>query len=259
MNKLNKLFNKIKKGTVKHSPEILVSLGIVSGISSTVLAVKATPKALMLIEEEKIERRKNDEDDNLKSIEVVKVAWKPYIPAVVSGVAGIACVLGAHSVNTRRNAALATAYKLTETAFSEYKDAVIEEIGDKKEEVVKKKVAEKKLQKAPIENKEVIITGNGNVLCFDSISSRYFESNIEVIRKVVNNLNADLISRDYVSLNEFYYDLGLEPTAVGDQLGWNSAYGLVEVEFDTQLASDGRPCIVIRYDIAPRYDFSKLM
>lgn len=259
MNKASKLFNKFKKGTIKHSPEILVSLGIVSGISSTVLAVKATPKALMLIEEEKIERRKNDEDDNLNPLDVVKVAWKPYIPAAVSGVAGIACILGAHSVNTRRNAAIATAYKLTETAFKDYKDAVIEEIGEKKEDVVKKKVAEKKLQKEPIDNKEVIITGNGNVLCFDSISSRYFESNIESIRKAVNNLNADLISRDYISLNEFYYELGLAPTSIGDQLGWNSAYGLVEVEFDTQLASDGRPCVVINYDIAPRYDFSKLM
>lgn len=44
-----KLFNTIKSGMCKRSPEILIGFGIAGMITTTVLAVKATPKALMLI------------------------------------------------------------------------------------------------------------------------------------------------------------------------------------------------------------------
>lgn len=257
--KLNKLFRTIENGTKKHSPEILLTLGIAGCISSTILAVKATPKALMLIEEEKIERRRNDEDDNLKPIEVVKAAWKPYIPAVVTGATSIACLVGSHSIHSRRNAAIATAYKLTETAFHEYRDAVVEQIGEKKEQIVQDKIAEKKIRENPVENKEVIITGSGDVLFYDTISSRYFTNTLEGVRKVINDMNAQLLSQDYISLNEFYYDLGLDSTAMGDELGWNTLYGLMDISFSSQITKDGRPAIVLNYRVAPRYDFSKMM
>lgn len=41
----------VKIGFDKHSPEILIGLGIASAITSTVLAVKATPKAMQLLAE----------------------------------------------------------------------------------------------------------------------------------------------------------------------------------------------------------------
>lgn len=257
--KANELIKKIKYSAKDKSAEILITLGICSGITSTILAVKATPKALMLLEKEKSERRLHNEDDTLSKIEILKLGWKPYVPAIISGVTGVACIIGAHTENKRRNAALATAYKLTETAFHEYKDAVIEEIGDKKEEIIKHRVSENKLKKDPVEKKEVIITGNGKVLCYDSISGRYFESDQESIRAAVNKLNSQLFTQDYISLNEFYFELKLDSTSVGDSLGWNSAYGLVSVDFDTQLSSDGRPCLVINYDTPPRYDYDKMI
>lgn len=259
-NKLTKLLNTIKKGTIKHSPDILLACGIVSGITSTVLAVKATPKALILIEKEKTSRRTNNEDDNLTKMEVVKTAWKPYIPSAVSGAVGIVCVIGAHTINTKRNAIIATAYKITETAYRDYKDAVVEEIGNKKEELVRERVAKKKIEKEkPFENKEVIVTGKGNSLFLDSISGRTFESDIETIRRAVNNINATLISQDYISLNEFYYDIGLKSTSKGDDLGWSMAYGLMDIKFTSTLLDDGRPCVVLDYDVQPRYDYTKLL
>ena len=259
MNKLQKFLKKVEYSTKKHSPEILLTLGIAGGISATVMAVKATPKALMLIEEEKRERRKNDEDDNLTPIETVKVAWKPYIPAAVTGATSIACLIGSHSINTSRNAAIATAYKLTETAFTEYKEAVIEQLGEKKEEIIENKVAEKKLEKHPlVENKEVIVASGGEVLFFEPISSRYFRSSVETVRKVINDLNYELMSQDYISLNEFYYDIGLEDTSVGNEIGWNSIYGLIDIRFSSQIAKNGEPCIVLNYKPEPRYDFSNL-
>lgn len=257
--KLNKMIKVFEQATKKHSPEILLGFGIAGGISATVLAVKATPKALMLIEEAKEARRDNDEDDILKPVEIVKIAWKPYIPAAITGVVSIACVIGSHSVNASRNAALATAYKLTETAFTEYRDAVIEQIGEKKEQEVNDRIAEKKIRENPVESKEVIVTDQGNVLFYDSISSRYFESDLETVRKVVNDMNHVLLTQDYISLNEFYYDLGLDQTAIGDELGWNINYGMIDIRYSSQITKNGKPCIVLNYRVAPRYDYSSLM
>lgn len=257
--KLNNMIKVFEQATKKHSPEILLGFGIAGGISATVLAVKATPKALMLIEEAKEARRDNDEDDILKPVEIVKIAWKPYIPAAITGVVSIACVIGSHSVNASRNAALATAYKLTETAFTEYRDAVIEQIGEKKEQEVNDRIAEKKIRENPVESKEVIVTDQGNVLFYDSISSRYFESDLETVRKVVNDMNHVLLTQDYISLNEFYYDLGLDQTAIGDELGWNINYGMIDIRYSSQITKNGKPCIVLNYRVAPRYDYSSLM
>ena len=70
-------------------------------------------------------------------------------------------------------------------------------------------------------NSQVIVTEKGNTLCRDSISGRYFKSDIDKIKKVVNELNRQLIHQNYISLNEFYYELGLDSTKNGSYLGWN--------------------------------------
>lgn len=69
---------------------------------------------------------------DLKPLEVVKAAWKPYIPAAITGSLSVACLVGASRVNFKRNAALATAYTLSEKVLKDYKDSVVETIGEKK-------------------------------------------------------------------------------------------------------------------------------
>ena len=239
--------------TKKHSPEILTGVGIAGMITTTVMAVRATPKALILIENKKREKQV----DELKPIDVVKSAWKPYIPAVVTGTTSIMCLVGASSVNVRRNAALATAYAISESSFREYREKVIETIGEKKEQVVRDEVAKDKIQSHPVTNREVIITERGNTLCYDAISGRYFKSDIDKLRKAENELNRRMIGEMYVSLNEFYSEIGLSSTSIGDDLGWNINNGYIELSFSSQLAENGEPCLVIDYYIAPKYDFSK--
>ena len=244
----------IRKFASKRSPEILTGIGIAGMITTTILAVRATPKALELIEEQKEE----ESVDELSSFEVVKVAWKPYIPALVTCVASTACLIGASSVNTKRNAALATAYKLSETALSEYRDKVVETIGEKKERIVRDKVAEERVKKNPVSKNEVIITGNGKTLCFDPISGRYFMCSIETIKKAENTLNKQMLHdiSGYVSLNEFYDELGLDHTSVGNDLGWNTNQ-LIDINFSSQLNDNGEPSVVLDYLVAPKYDYYK--
>ena len=245
----------IKGVLERHAPEILTGIGVAGMVTSTVLAVKATPKAYRLVNDRKDEL----EVEKLPVTELVKTTWKCYIPAIMTCGVSIACLVGASSVNFKRNAALATAYKLSEAALSEYKDAVIETIGEKKEQSVRDKVAEERLKKNPVSKSEVIVTGNGTTLCYDPVGNSYFKSNIQQIESAKNKLNARMLSENYVSLNDFYDELGIGPTKLGDDLGWDIYKdGLVEIAFSSQLAEDGTPCLVMDYNIAPRYEYYKV-
>lgn len=237
----------------KHTPEILTGIGIAGMITSTVLAVKATPKALQLMDERKFDL----EVEKLTVVETVKTTWKCYIPAVVTGAASVGCLIGASSVNARRNAALATAYKLSETALNEYREKVVETIGEKKDQAIRDQINKDHIEEKPVSKSEVIITEKGNTLCYDTISGRYFKSDIDKIKKAVNELNRKMVYDNYVSLNEFYDELDLAHTSVGDDLGWNMENGFIDIYFSSQIADDDTPCIVVNYDVAPKYDYYK--
>ena len=250
------LFKGIQSAVSRHSPEILTGLGIAGMITTTILAVRATPKALELIDERK-EELDIHQREKLPVVETIKTTWKCYIPAAITGVSSVACLIGASSVNVRRNAALTAAYNLSATALSEYKEKVIETVGEKKEQAILDKVAEERIKKDPVKPSTVIVSGNGTTRCFDTITKQRFTSDIETIRRVVNDLNQRMINGDdYISLNEFYYELGLDAVSIGDELGWNIATGKIELDFSAQLDTDGVPCIVIDYMVAPKRGFN---
>lgn len=257
---ISESLRKLQKVVTKHSPEILTGVGIVGMVSTTIIAVRATPKALILIENKKRDKRFNgDKDPNLTKLELVETTWKCYLPAVVTGVCSVACLVGASSVSARRNAALAAAYTISETALNEYKDKVIATFGEKKEKDVRDTIAKDKIEANPVVNNDIIITNKGETLCYDSLSGRYFKSDIEQIRRATNNLNEQLLRNTYVSLNDFYYEIGLDDISIGSQLGWNidpdsSDRGLVKLDFSSQLTADGTPCMVIGFMNPPRYD-----
>lgn len=269
-----KLVKDIKTSVTKHSPEILTGIGIAGMLTTTVLAVKATPKALSLIEQRKEEINKQNFNNEMnkggdlrdhKEIErlpfkdTFKVTWKCYIPAAVTASASIACLIGASSVHIKRNAVLATAYKLSETALTEYKEKVIETIGEKKEEAIREKLHKDYVEKNPVSRNEVIITEKGNTLCLDALTRRYFRSDIDKINKAVNEINRRMNLDFYVSLNDLYSELGIPGTDIGDKMGWNSDMGLIEVDFSAQVADDGNPCLVMDFVKAPKYDFDKFL
>ena len=184
MSKLSVFFKAARNTASKHSPEILTGIGIAGMITTTVLAVKATPKALKLMDDARY-----DKEEDLTVPEKVKVTWKCYIPATLLGLASVGCLIGANSVNLRRKAALATAYKLSETALAEYKEKVIETVGEEKAKDIRSAIAKDKMEKNPVTKSEVIITDKGESLFCDSISGRYFKSDMNTIEKAVNTIN----------------------------------------------------------------------
>lgn len=261
---------KIQKVLTRKSPEILTGIGIAGMITTTVLAVKATPKALRLIDEAEHKKavawnNENPDYDNgadrikLTKTETVKAAWKPYIPAVVTGICSVACIIGANSVHLRRNAALATAYQLSTTAFNEYKEKVVETIGEKKEKVVRQNIAKDKVEKNPVSKTEVFVTGNGTSLFYDPLSGRYFESDMNKVEKAVNNLNWSMNNGNepYISLTQLYDELGLSHTGVSDNIGWKVEDGNIELAVSAQVSDDGRPCLVMDFLRAPEYGYDR--
>jgi len=255
MNKpnLSKIAKSIRTTISKHSPEILTGIGIAGMVTTTVMAVKATPKAIILIEE----RYHEEPDERPRWKTYIKAAWPCYIPAAITGTLSVACLIGASSVNVRRNAALATAYTLSESALKEYQGKVIETIGKKKEQSVRDAIAKDRIDRNPVSSREVIITERGNTLCYDVISGRYFKSDIDKLKKAENELNRRMRDEMYISLNDFYYEIGLNYTSIGDDLGWNIDHGYIELEFSSQLADDGTPCLVIDYVVGPRYEYNR--
>ena len=275
MDKTNvtKYFKMAKRFVSKRSPEILTGIGIAGMVTTTVLAVKATPKALELIEEEKRaqnralldEAEKTGRDvaaqvSRLKPIETVKVAWKPYIPAMISGAVSAACIIGANSVNARRQAALYSAYKLSETAFSEYKEKVVETVGEEKEKEIREKVAEERVSNLVFHEDGIVHTGNGNTLFFDPISKTIFRSSQNAIEKAINNLNWKMTNGNepYISLAEFYEEINLPPYALGEEIGWRTDKGLIDASFPATKTDTGEPCLSLDFLVPPQWDFNQL-
>ena len=245
-------FKNIRIGVSKHSPEILTGLGIAGMIATTVLAVRATPKALELIDEATYEK-----DAPLTKTETIKTCWKCYIPAAVTGVTSVACLVGASAVNAKRNAALAAAYTLSDTALREYREKVVETIGEKKEQAVRDAVAKDYVEKNPISKQEVTVSSKGGVVpCYDPRSGRLFDTTHDILKKAENELNSRLLDEGYASLNDFYYELGIDCTTTGEVIGWSyNRDKLIKLSLSSQLAEGTTPCIVLDFSVDPYYDY----
>ena len=239
MNGLTKVTKSVGKVLAKNSPKIMTVFGCVGVFTTAILAVKATPKALILLDDYR------ETHKELSKLDAVKITWKEYVPAGISGVLSVGCIIGSNAINTKRNTALAALCALSERAFKEYQTKVVETIGKNKENRIRDEVVGDRLKQKPSEGKEVIFTGNGNVLCYDVASDRLFESNIEAVRKSVNDFNVDLMSEMTLSLNDLYYRLGLKSTGLGEMVCFDIDKGLVEPRYSSHLDELGRPCLAI--------------
>lgn len=250
MSKITEIATTVWCGVKKHSPEILTGLGIAGMFSTTIMAVRATPKALRCISDKKEQLQV----ESLDGKDIIQATWKCYVPAFVVGMVSTACLIGASSIHFRRNAALATAYTLSETALKEYQNQVVESIGPRKEQAVKDAMAKEKITQNPV--RDVILTEKGGTtVCYDAVSGRYFKSDMETIKSAVNELNRRMRDDMYVSLNDFYYEIGLDNVKVGDDLGWNIDKGYIDIDFSSQLDAKGTPCLVLDYRVVPVYNY----
>lgn len=241
-----------KKLVADNSPAILTAVAVVGVVSTAVLAAKAAPKA-----HQDILNQESEQIDPMVLSDKFLLAYRYFIPAAAVGTATIACVIGANTISTKRQAALAGAYGLTELAFKEYREKAVQEIGAKKEERIHDEVMKDVVARNPVSDSQVIITGTGEALFLDKYSMRYFNSDMETVRRAVNDVNEQRHNEMYASLNDFYRRIGLASSSVGEEMGWSLDQKL-EIRYSTQLTPDGKACVTLDFDKMPIRDYHVL-
>lgn len=242
---------KLKTWIRKSSPVILSCLGAAGVISTSVLAVKATPKA---VEQIKAKSREQHDGDPYASTpaEAVSACWTCYIPAAVSGVVSIACIISSNVLNTKNQAALLSAYSALDRSYKAYRKTANKVYGEDADHVIRAEMA-----------KDMAVHANGyrvynpeadssdKVLFYDFFSNRYFTSTLAAVLNAQYHLNRNFVLGKDCPINDFYEFLGLEPVKNGDNIGWPTEEmfedGFLWIDFDTSLTKldDGMQCYVI--------------
>ena len=250
----------------KHSPEILVVVGVAGVVASTVLACKATLKVNEVLDEANADIEKihtaveegrteagaeYDEVDGKKDLAIVyaqsgvKFA-KLYGPAVVLGVVSVGCIVASHQILRKRNIALAAAFASVDRGFREYRGRVIERFGDEMDRELKYNLKAKE-----IEEKVVDENGNEKIVkktvqvgeperspytkCFDEYCINWTknpEDNLTFLMAQMNYANERLQAKEHLFLNDVYEMLGLPKTKAGQVVGWYWIKGVHESKID---------------------------
>ena len=245
-----------------NSTAILTGMGVAGTVATAYLSGRASFRAAQIIQQEKdlidVLRGEQEEErpPDLTTVRKVKLVWREYLPPVAVGSVTVTSILVANRVASKKIAALTIASGISERALNEYKDKVIEKLGPNQDRAVRDQVAQDRVTNEPVGGREIIITGNGEVLCYDMTSGRYFQSTIEDIKRAENRINYELIHYMSASLSMFYEEIGLPPTSHSDSVGWNMN-NHIEVEFSTTMSSDNRPCIAIDFKRQPTSDYNR--
>ena len=249
----------------RNSTTILTIISMLGVVGTAVASGIAANKAA----EEKGRALKLENEDtdvpNLTTVpiklgykEYVKRYWKYYIPAVGIGILTCGCIGMTESINKKRQTALIGACALTAEAFREYRETVKEVYGEEGEKKVQEEICKKHY------DEHVKKPEGEEILFYDMLSSRYFNSTLENVQFAITELNRRLVLQDYVTLDEFYELLGLGKMAFSKSVGWctwaESDYGYrwIDVELDKVVMDDGLECYILRYPFEPHTDFLEL-
>ena len=225
--------------TKRNASTILTIVGGVGVVTTTVLGIKATPKALTLLEDAKKEK-----GENLTTLEKVKVAAPVYIPTAISGVATLTCVFGANILNKRYQASLISAYAFIDNSYKEYKNKVEELYGEDAKERIVEEIAKDKYEKIKPEEDEILV--------YDEFSGQYFNTTRMKIARAEYELNRNIHMRGWADANEFYEILGLGDIDGGYVIGWSEGgnlarywQGWVDFSHRTATMDDGTEYMIL--------------
>lgn len=258
------LIGSFVKAAEPKMPEILGGAAIGFGVAAVIAAIKKTYDYQEDIKEAKKKKAYTDLDGDIKEGELTKkevalIAVKRYYPVGILLILDSACVIWSLKINRERVSSLLAACAVSNAALKDYKDAAKEVLGEKKRQEIQSAIDDKKIAANPVENTKVVNElSEKRVLFFDPMSSRYFRSDVETVRKALNDLNAAFLYEPYITLNDWYDMLDIPRTKLGDDVGWNGVNGLVDIgPDDARIASNGEPCIALVYHTEPTYDYER--
>lgn len=242
----------------KHSPEILVVVGVGGVVVSTVAACKATTKLEDVLDETKSElddirnaAEELDEKEAKKALTKAyfKGAWritKLYGPCVLGEAASIGCILGSHHIMKKRFDGVVAAYNLLDASFKGYRKRVIEKIGEAKEREIRYGIEKREFEEVTVDKNGNEKTKTVKVDVADpnswSVYARFFdegcaewekdpEYNLMFLHAQQEHANDLLNAKGHLFLNEVYAALGIPVTKEGQVVGWVKGNGDGFVDF----------------------------
>jgi len=244
----------VRKVANDNAPAILTGVGITGTVATAYLTGKASYQAAGIIHDAKVERVEGTipvlVPVELTTKEKVELTWKLYIPAAGAGVGTIGAIYFANRISSKRLAAMAAAYTISEKAYSEYKDKVVELMGKEKEEKVRASVQQDRVNRDADNGFIDDNLEDGLVRCKDAWSGQYFRSTMEDIKTAQNDLNYQILHHGSASLTDLYCQLGIDKTKESDEIGWNSDK-LLEIVFVTTMDNKKRPVLVMDFAVDP--------
>lgn len=232
-----------------NSPGILTGLGVAGTVTTVLLATRAGYRVGKNENAHRYEAMLQAKDpEHTTYQQLIRIYWREFIPAAVVGTATVTCIIAANHIGSRRSAAIAAAFKLSEQLTEEYKERVVKTLGAQKEEKMRSELAKDRMDRTG--GAENIIVIGSEVLFYDELSGRFFKHEMEKIRKAINDINYQINNQYYASLSDFYEQIGLPRTRFSDEVGWNSDE-LLEVTFSPTLLDDGRPAIGLSMNTTP--------
>ena len=231
-------------------PTVLTFVSCTGVVVTAVMAVRATPKAVLILDQLKNDHeRQEDCRDHIPPLEVLKHTWKLYAPAVGVGVITIAAIVTMNRVSQRNAAMLSAGAALATSSLKEYQQHVFDEIGMEKESKIRDKMAKHALAEMPPPEgptADVYVFGAGETMVLDTMSGRYFKGSVEEIRAIENDVNKMIMQHNSVTLNEVYYRLGLDPIELGEMVGFDTD-NMVDFHFSGQVGPNKQPVLVLGY------------
>lgn len=220
----------------KNASTILTCIGAVGVMTTAVLTVDATIKAVRILDSAKREK-----DDDLTTTEIVKMAGPVYIPAIAIGVSTIACIFSANIWNKQQQVAVTSAYAVLNNYHKKYRKKLIELHGEEADIDVRNAMVREYCNYHQSDSN----IPEGKAIFYDEISG---ESVIRYEREIIDaeyHFNRNFTMRGYAFLNEFYDFLGLPTTEYGGAVGWSMASGIMWVDFEHRLIDndDGGPAV----------------
>jgi len=251
---LSDIYQRFSRFTQNNAPALLTTVGVVGTITTAYLTGVASFHAARIIDEEQFQidhdgARVRPYTLTLKDKAIL--VWPEFIPAVGTACLTVGAIIAANRVSSRRAAALASAYSLSERALEQYKQKVVQHMGEKKERVIRDEIAQDNFDACMSDKNEIIIAGDGEVLMHDAYSDRYFKFTVEGLKKAVNDTVYQILKVDgFASVNDFYARTPLAGTQAGDFMGWKDDRPM-DIQITTVMTPDQRPAVSFTFHPFP--------
>lgn len=262
----------IGKVIADNRSNIITALVATGVVSTTIRAIKDTPKVNLMIDEAVAEK-----GEDLTKKEKVVIYAKGYWKTIAIGTGTLVLLVGNRVLDQKSMTGLVGAYVAAEGKIQSIKESIKETVDEETQKKIADKTTEKEIEKNPYkktydEGEEEFMPPSteckGLDLFWDDFTGHWFWSTRERIEAACNMCNKQLLKNDEVGLNDFYDYLGIDTSLLSGMFGWHIDQGfyndknIVEAELDSEWGdytdpSRGKQYGILRFVTEPVYEYDR--